>query len=221
MTKLHRIPKPGDAGIDLLSADVDALSDELLMHAHMDGNPVAFTLLTRRYERELFSYLRRMVVDPAFAEDIFQNTFLQIHLKQHLYERGRPFRPWLYTIATNQAIDAIRRNKKHQRTSLDSEHSGGKEGGGASLMNLLPADFGDPIHAAERSEKAALVRQAVDELPEHLRHVVVLSYYQGLKYKEIADVLGIPVGTVKSRLHAAIKKLVERWRAWELMDDGR
>src|SRR5437763_5763632 len=83
------------------------------------GETEAFGALVRRYERELYGYLRRYVGDATLAEDVFQNTFLQLYLKSGQYEAGRPVRPWLYTIATHQAIDALRRNNRHQAVSLE------------------------------------------------------------------------------------------------------
>jgi RNA polymerase sigma-70 factor (ECF subfamily) len=124
---------------------------------------------------------------------------------------GRPFRPWLYKIATHQAIDSMRRNRRHRQASLDTEHDRGAAGSAGSLMEMVEGSVPDPHAAAEQSERRLLVRASVDGLSEHLRAVVVLSYYQGMKYKEIADILQIPVGTVKSRLHAAIRRLGEQW----------
>jgi RNA polymerase sigma-70 factor (ECF subfamily) len=187
------------------------VTDEWLMKGYLEGHETCLAILIRRYERELFSYLRRLTTEACLAEDVFQNTFLQVHLKRHLYEEGRPFRPWLYTIATHQAIDALRRNRRHQRPSLDTEHDGGRFDAATSLLDMIAADKSDPHADAERSERRELVRAAVDALAEHLRVVVVLSYYQGMKYKDIADVLEIPVGTVKSRLHTAVKRLADEW----------
>ena len=187
------------------------VSDEWLMKGYLEGHETCLAILIRRYERELFSYLRRLTTEASLAEDVFQNTFLQVHLKRHLYEEGRPFRPWLYTIATHQAIDALRRNRRHQRPSLDTDHGAGRFDAASSLLDMIAGDQSDPQADAERSERRELVRAAVDALAEHLRVVVVLSYYQGMKYKDIADVLDIPVGTVKSRLHTAVKRLADEW----------
>jgi RNA polymerase sigma-70 factor (ECF subfamily) len=187
------------------------VSDEWLMKGYLEGHETCLAILIRRYERELFSYLRRLTTDATLAEDVFQSTFLQVHLKRHLYEEGRPFRPWLYTIATNQAIDALRRNRRHQRPSLDTEHDAKSCDAAASLMDLVASSAADPLAGAELAERRELVRATVDGLAEHLRSVVVLSYYQGMKYKDIADLLKIPVGTVKSRLHTAVRRLAEEW----------
>src|SRR5687767_10588782 len=86
-----------------------ACSDEDLLGRARHGDSQAFAALVKRYERELYGYLRRYVGDATLADDVFQNTFLQVYLKREQYEAGRPVRPWLYTIATHQAIDALRR----------------------------------------------------------------------------------------------------------------
>ena len=188
-----------------------ASSDEDLLVRFCQGETEAFGTLLRRYERELYGYLRRYLSDSALAEDVFQNTFLQLYVKSGQYEPGRPVRPWLYTIATNQAIDALRRNGRHQAVSLDQGREELAEGDAHSLLDLLESRGPSPVDAAEAAERRERIRASVDRLPDFLRQVLVLAYYQGLKYREIADILGIPVGTVKSRLHAALVKLQEIW----------
>lgn len=184
--------------------------EELLIRFRDSGDREAFEQLVHRYERELFSYLRRYLGDAELAEDTFQAAFLQVFLKVEQFEVGRRFRPWLYTVATNQAIDAQRRNKRHRMVSLDRQNSGDDENVG-KLADLLAADTPDPLANANGTERRDWVRQAVTQLPESMRSVVNLVYYQGMKYREAADVLGVPVGTVKSRLHTAILKLNESW----------
>jgi RNA polymerase sigma-70 factor (ECF subfamily) len=186
-------------------------SDEDLLIRFCKGQTEAFGILMRRYERELFGYLRRYLGDGTLAEDVFQNTFLQVYVKSNQYEPGRPVRPWLYTIATNQAIDALRRNGRHQALSLDQGREELVEGDAHSLMDLLESRGPSPVEAAEGQERRERIRASVDKLPDFLRQVLVLAYYQGLKYREIAEILDIPVGTVKSRLHAALVKLQEVW----------
>jgi RNA polymerase sigma-70 factor (ECF subfamily) len=186
-------------------------SDEELLTRVRQGQHNAFGVLVRRYERELYGYLRRYVGDGTLAEDVFQNTFLQVFVKISSYEPGRPVRPWLYTIATNQAIDAMRRNGRHQAVSLNH----GREDRGLAepddMLGSLESRSINPLEAAQGEERRLVVRAAVDRLPEFLRQVVLLGYYQGLKYREIADILNIPLGTVKSRLHTALQKLQETW----------
>lgn len=194
------------------TADRAEMSDEQLLAAYRDrADREAFAELVQRYERELYSYLRRYLGDAQMAEDAFQATFLQVHLKCDQFEEGRKFRPWLYTIATNQAIDAQRRNKRHRSVSLDRNPKAEGNDEVGSLMDLLVSKELRPDSRAEAAQQRDWIRGAVEQLPESLREAVNLVYYQGLKYREAADILKIPVGTVKSRLHAAILKLNESW----------
>jgi RNA polymerase sigma-70 factor (ECF subfamily) len=188
-------------------------SDEDLLLRFRRGQTEAFGVLVHRYERELYGYLRRYLGDSNLADDVFQNTFLQLYTKVDQYEAGRPVRPWLYTIATHQAIDALRRNSRHQALSLDQKRQEDFNGQIGQLLELLEAPGPGPLDLLEGAERRQRVRDAVAGLPDFLRQVVILAYYQGLKYREIAEILGIPVGTVKSRLHTALFKLQEAWHA--------
>jgi RNA polymerase sigma-70 factor (ECF subfamily) len=188
-----------------------ACSDEDLLVRFCKGETEAFGMLVRRYERELYGYLRRYLGDAALAEDVFQNTFLQLYVKSSQYQAGRPVRPWLYTIATHQAIDALRRNNRHQAVSLEQYREDAGQGDLRSLLETLESRGPGPLEQAAGEERRERVRASVEGLPEFLRQVLILAYYQGLKYREIAEVLDIPVGTVKSRLHAALVKLQEAW----------
>jgi RNA polymerase sigma-70 factor (ECF subfamily) len=186
-------------------------SDEDLLTHFCRGRKEAFGILVRRYERELYGYLRRYLGDASLADDVFQNTFVQLFVKINQYEAGRPVRPWLYTIATNQAIDALRRNGRHQAVSLDVQREEGADGEIHSMLETLEARGPGPLELAQGAERRERVRAGVEQLPEFLRQVLIMAYFQGLKYREIADALDIPVGTVKSRLHAALVKLQEMW----------
>jgi len=188
------------------------LSDEALLAAYCHhADRLAFNELVHRYERELYSYLRRYLGDASMAEDTFQATFLQVHLKCDQFEEGRKFRPWLYTIATNQAIDAQRRNKRHRSVSLDRNTKPEGSDDLGSLMDLLTSREPTPEANVESAFQRDWIRGQIEQLPSVLREAIDLVYYQGLKYREAADILKIPVGTVKSRLHAAILKLNQAW----------
>jgi len=188
-------------------------SDEELLARFCRGQADAFGALLKRYERELYGYLRRYLGDSDLAEDVFQNTFVQLYIKSGQYEIGRPVRPWLYTIATHQAIDALRRNGRHQALSLDQNQKEMDDGEVRSLLELLETRGPGPVDLAEAEERRQRVRASVESLPDFMKQVVILAYYQGLKYREIAEIMEIPVGTVKSRLHAALVKLQEAWAA--------
>jgi len=189
-------------------APVGQRTDEELLLAYRDhGDRQAFDELVYRYEAELYNYLRNYLGDAQMAEDAFQNTFLQVHLKCGQFERGRRVRPWLYAVAVNQAIDAHRRNRRHRLLSLDRRTGNGGAWEEATLTELLDGVETDPAQAFDSAEQGVSLRRAVDRLPEALRQAVLLVYYQGLRYREAAEILGVPVGTVKSRLHAAIQRL--------------
>ncbi|MCS6866829.1 MAG: RNA polymerase sigma factor [Gemmataceae bacterium] len=190
-------------------------TDEQLLERLRAGERDWLGTLIRRYERELFGYLRRYLGDDDLADDVFQNTFVQVYLKIHQYEPGRPARPWLYAIATNQAIDALRRRGRRADARIDGATTLDDEGQPRPLFELLPAPGEEPPETAERDEQRQRIRAIVDRLPELLRQVVILAYFQGMKYRDVAEVLGIPVGTVKSRLHAALTRLTEEWKAAE------
>ena len=185
----------------------DTCSDEdLLLAYRTDGDREAFEELVRRYERELFNYLRHYLGDAEMAEDVFQTTFFQVHNKCELFEEGRSFRPWLYRIATNQAIDAKRRNKRHMTVSLDAQMSADENHRNIYAMQLADEEA-LPDEVLIDMERSVQVREAVEQLPDVLRQVLYLVYFQGMKYREAAETLGIPFGTIKCRLNIAIKKL--------------
>ena len=190
--------------------DSSPTDEELLLGYRATGDRDLFAELVHRYERELFSYLRRYLGDAEMAEDAFQAAFLQVHLKCQQFEPGRAVRPWLYTIATNQAIDAQRRSRRHRMVSLDrASSSDGEEVG--KLLDLLVSPEPTPTAQISMTERKEWIAGALSELPQPLREVLHLLYFQHLKYREAAEVLNVPVGTVKSRMHAAVAKLTEAW----------
>ncbi len=199
---------------------VELTDEQLLIRYRREGDRGLFARLMRRYEHELFNYLRRYLGDCEMAEDAFQTTFLQVHLKCDQFEEGRRFRPWLYAIATNQAIDAQRRNRRHRMVSLDRTGNTAEGDEIGKLGDLLVSDSeDDPLHVVSQWENGQWVRDALDELSEQMRSVVHLVYYEGMKYREAAEVLSIPVGTVKSRLHAAIAKLSDFWMSTHVQSE--
>lgn len=191
--------------------------EELVIRYRNRGDQEAFDEIVHRYEGELYRYLHRYLNDRDLAEDVFQGTFLQLHRKSHLFDEGRAFRPWLYGIATHRAIDALRRRGLRSSASLDQAYA--DEPGARDLkplIDVLEAATPSPPDSAEEAERREWARRAVAELPEHLRSTVVLVFFQGLKYTEVAEILNVPLGTVKSRLHTALNKLAEKWKKSEL-----
>ena len=186
--------------------------EQLLLRYRETGDRDLFARIVQMYEHELYNYLHRYMGNAEMAEDAFQATFLQVHLKCDQFESGRKLRPWLYAIATNQAIDAQRRTKRHRMASLDQSNQKNDDEMG-KLIDLLVSAEPDPVDVVDAGDNQQWVRDEISSLPDHLRSVVGLVYFQGLKYREAAEALSIPVGTVKSRLHAAVLKLNQAWHA--------
>lgn len=195
------------------SDPLSQVSDEDLLSRYRDeARTDDFNELVRRYERELYRYLARYLGDASLADDVFQNTFLQVHLKRGLYENGRPVRPWLYSIATHQAVDTLRKIGRHPTISLDQRANTG-DSESSALVELLVSDVPGPLAELQGEERKNFMRECIGRLPETLRETLIMAYYQNMKYREIAEALKIPVGTVKSRLHAALLKLEEMARS--------
>ena len=205
---MHRTREPSPTPASD-SIPLEERSDEDLMRRYAEiGDHLAYEQLVRRYERELFNYLRHYLSNAEMAEDAFQATFLRVHVKCRDFDPARRFRPWLYTIATNRAIDVRRHYGRHRMISLNAAmHTDADGEPVGSLDEVLGCLEAEPSRQAERAEIHRQLRHAVHELPPPLRDVLLLVYYQGFKYREAAAILQIPVGTAKSRLHAAIARL--------------
>ena len=194
-----------------------AQSDEEMVEEYLKSRSSSlFEQLVRRYEREIYTYLRRFLGDAQEAEDVFQATFLSVHLRIEQFEQGRRFRPWLYAIASNKAIDYMRRNKRHQIGSLNTALS--NSDGDETLMHKLASDQALPDECAERNENASRVREALSQLNEPTQQLIQLAFFQEMKYADISEILRIPVGTVKSRVFTAIRKLNSIWMRMEEKD---
>ena len=202
--------KPSSGKLPTSHGASSLTDEELLLGYRESGDRDLFAELVRRYEGELYSYLRRYLGDAEMAEDAFQAAFLQVHLKCQQFEAGRAVRPWLYTVATNQAIDAQRRSRRHRMVSLDRAGQADGEDVG-KLLDLLVSQEVSPTAQMAAEERKEWVGRAVGQLPQPLKDVIHLVYFQNLKYREAAESLNIPVGTVKSRMHAAVAKLNEAW----------
>src|SRR5262245_20083138 len=174
-----------------LVRDLDPLaqvSDEDLLSRFRKGQREVFGTLVRRYQRELYGYLRRYLGDADLADDVFQTTFVQVFAKAGQYELGRPVRPWLYAIATNQAIDALRRLGRQAAVSLEQTEAE-SEGERRGLIDLLEAREAEPFENVDAAEMRDLVRSCINRLPDFMKQVVLMAYYQGLKYQDIAEAL--------------------------------
>ena len=173
-------------------------SDEQLMAAVMAGDHVALATLVTRHHGQLLGYLYRLVGgDRPLAEDLVQETLLHV-LRQRTCQSDRPFKPWLYTIATNLARDYFKSAAVRQRWRGGDEEE--------ALLQLYDSAPG-PEERALVAEQGSEVRAALAQLREEFRIVLLLRFYQGFSLQEIAETLQIPLGTVKSRLSVGVHRL--------------
>ncbi len=189
---------------------VDDRTDEELLAEHRSGDPAAFRTLMGRYRDDLLRFLTRFMGDRQAAEDVFQETFFQIHISAESFDETRRFKPWLFTIAANKGRDHHRRNARRPTVGFSAPMD---PSGERTYVDLMQLDIPSPSDAIFDAERDRLVQQAVDALPEHHREILLLAYFQKLTYAQMADALEIPIGTVKSRLHAAVALFARHWKA--------
>ncbi len=182
--------------------------EDLLVEYTREGTGEAFAELVHRYQRPLYTHLHKYLRDSGQVEDAFQATFLAVHLRRGEFDPRRRFRPWVYCIATTRAIDMFRRNRRHRRFSPDAWQAGHDPAAERQTLDDLPdARVQPPLTQLETTENGQRLRRVVDSLPARLRDVIVQVMLRGVAYQEAADLLKIPLGTVKSRLHEALLRL--------------
>jgi RNA polymerase sigma-70 factor (ECF subfamily) len=177
-----------------------ATSDEQMVERALSGDAEAFGELVRRWERPIYALSFGMLGSAEDARDATQETFLAAFRNLRGFRGEAKVSSWLHRIAVNQCITRQRRARVRSETALEDE----AERGGAQLAT--PAHV-SPARVAERRERTDAVRRAVAALPTELREVIVMKEFEELTFQEIADALGVPLSTVKSRLYTALKQL--------------
>jgi RNA polymerase sigma-70 factor (ECF subfamily) len=193
------------------AADSQASPDERLLRDFLAGQEDAFAELVERYSRELYIFVTRFVRNPAVAEDVVQETFVQVYQSAGGFDLSRRFRPWLYTIAANKARDHLRERQRKREITIGAG-AVRTDAGESSYLDYLADDESPPDAKLAAEEQRNIVRAIIDTLPANLREILLLGYFQRLPYKEIAEVLSIPLGTVKSRLHAAVSAFADAYQ---------
>lgn len=177
-------------------------TDNVLMAEVSRGRVAQLAVLFERHHRPLFRYFLAMNRDRAAAEDLVQEVFLRMLRYRTTYDPGQSFAAWMYRIARNAGVDVAR---KHRGEVVEIEDYAG----------AAVAAGPDPEEGAVRGQDLELLHRALDQLPREKREVLVLSRFQGMKYEEIAGVLGCEVGTVKVRVYRAMRALEQGYFALE------
>ncbi|MBX2820736.1 MAG: sigma-70 family RNA polymerase sigma factor [Rhodothermaceae bacterium] len=178
------------------------MSDEDLMEQFQQGTVEAFNILVDKYSERLTHYLYGFLGDAKRCEDLLQETFLRVYRNRHSYQRIAKFSTWLYTIAGNLARSEYRKRKRRRMYSLQSVNRDNEE-----YELQLPDETFRPDNHAESTIQDKYIQDALNEIPESFREVVVLRDVQQLAYEEIAEITGLPMGTVKSRINRGRSKL--------------
>ena len=187
-------------------------TDAELLACYCAGEEVAFREIVNRYKNSLYGFLRHFLNRHDLIEDVFQETFLQLFTSRDSFDTSRPLRPWLFTIAANKAKDALRKQQKTAAVPIGAI-ADSQEMSFGNVLNILTSDQAIPYEDVERDETALHVRQIIADMPENLREILILAYFNKFSYKQMAQILSIPIGTVKSRLHAAVARFAKDWWA--------
>ena len=161
-----------------------------------DGDQRAFEDIVEFYKDKVFQLCYRMLGDRYEAEDVAQEAFLRAYVNIHTFQMNRKFSTWLYRIATNLCIDRIR--KKKPDFYLDAEVAGTE---GLDMYSQIPSEGKLPEEELENLELKERIQLEIQKLPEKYRAAIVLKYVDELSLKEISEILHLPVGTVKTRIH--------------------
>ena len=187
-------------------------TDAELLNRYAAGDEAAFREIVSRYKNSLYVFLRHFLNRQDLIEDIFQETFLQLFTSRESFDTTRPLRPWLFTIAANKAKDALRKQQRKATIPIGAI-SESQEISFDDVINALASDTTIAYENIAKDETALQVRQVIANMPENLREILILAYFNKFSYKQMARILSIPIGTVKSRLHTAVGRFAREWKA--------
>ncbi len=195
-----------------MTSEFAKLSDAELLSRAAAGDEGAFREIVNRYKNGLYAFLRNFLNRYDLVEDVFQETLLQLYTSQASFDASRPLRPWLFTIAANKAKDALRKMQRTPAVPIGTMTSP-EEMSFNDALNVLTATEVRPYEELQRDETAESVRRIIADMPENLREILILAYFNKFSYKQMAQVLSIPIGTVKSRLHTAVGRFAKDYKA--------
>ena len=182
--------------------DANTITDEELISKFQDGDEYAYEEIVRRYKDPLLNFVFRFVGDLVEAEDIVQDTFYRVYKNKHYYKEVAKFSTWIYTIASNLSKTELRRRRRRKLFSIHDETGSEKE-------YELPDLSKNPEHKVNSAITEKIIQKAISNLPSKFRQVIILRDIQEFSYEEIASIIKVPLGTVKSRVNRARLRLQE------------
>jgi RNA polymerase sigma-70 factor (ECF subfamily) len=184
-------------------------SDADVIAKAREGDHEAFRVLVERYQERAYRLALRVLRDEEAARDVVQEGFLKVYRSLDRFEGRSSFYTWLYRVVMNLCLDAKRRDRSSRHSEWDETAQMEVDPGGADAVAAPARERASPAGELEQSELRSVVAQAIEQLPDDARQTLVLREIEGLSYAEIAECLGVPKGTVMSRLHNARKKVKE------------
>jgi RNA polymerase sigma-70 factor (ECF subfamily) len=180
-------------------------ADETLMVQYQQGDVRAFEILLNRHRKPVFNFILRFVGSREVAEDLLQDTFMRVIKGASAYERQAKFTTWLYTIARNLCVDQSRRRKHRKHASLDAPMSASEESG--TLLDVIPGNEMASDRKSVNKQLHETLQRAIGTLSDEQREVFLMREFLDMPFKQIAEVVGVPENTVKSRMRYALEKL--------------
>jgi len=180
-------------------------ADEDLMLQYQRGEVRAFEVLLSRHRKPVYNFILRILGDRETAEDLLQEAFMRVIKGAEAYKRQAKFTTWLYTIARNLCVDQIRRRKHRKHASLDAPMDTTDDSG--TLLDVLPSNEMASDRKSVNKQMHETMQRAIEALSEEQREVFLMREFLDMPFKQIADVVGVPENTVKSRMRYALEKL--------------
>lgn len=199
----ERLGRLSDQGAPAKPVKLGDLTDEQLFQRYTTGDQDGFRVLMERYQPRIQGFLRKRLNDEERVEDLTQDTFLRIHRARNSYDPARKFSTWIHTIANNLLKNEFRNRSRRRETAFSELRPDNSPSGAPVRPVEFAASTADPEREAYRSELRTAIDDAIARMDEHHRIPFVMREVEDRTYEEIAEEIGIPVGTVKSRLNRA------------------
>lgn len=194
------------------------MTDLQLIETIINGDRSKFNVLVQQWEKPIFNFALRYLGKKELARDIAQQTFIRVYKNINKLRDGKSFSSWIYQIASNLCNDELKKISRRDFFSIEKFQENSENG---HLMpdELIENKFDQPDAALNQKQIGKIVQKALQQLPEEQRVVIIMKEYQGLKFREIAEALGEPLNTVKSRMYYGLNGLKKIFAKWEITEE--